>query len=393
MEQKIFLSAFCKGKDWRKDVADVVEKIRTGLGSKSCDLTVFFVSGAYKNFDRETCTRYLSDELKSQVLVGCNASGIITNEKEIEMEPGISALSMHLPEVKLYPFYISPEDINSLSGGNNLINLLDIYPTDRPRFLCLADSASCDVSRLLHGFNEGYKGLPVIGGLASGRMMNVENWLSLGGAVYTEGAVGVAMVGNIEFEVIVSQGCRPIGEPFVITKAEDNVLFELAGRPALQVTQTVLEALTPKDRTLSEQALFVGIVMDEKRANFKRGDFLVRNIVGFDPATGALMIGEALKVGQTIQFQLRDADTSEEDLTKLLQKLQDSRSSLPQGGILVSCCGRGRGLYGKADHDVKMIQAMKGPLPLTGFFASGEIGPVGTKNYIHGYTSSLVIMR
>lgn len=392
-DQKIFLSGYSKGKNWHKEIQTIASKIKKELGGKSCDLAVFFISEAYADFDPKTFVQLLNEELLCRVSIGCNSSGVIANESEIEMEPAISALAMHLPEVRIDPFYVSGENANSCVNGNELINLLDIYPTDRPRFICFADPASCDISKFLVNFNEAYKGLPVIGGLASARLMGVANWLCLNGTIYDNGVVGLALVGNIEFETIVSQGCRPIGESFVITKAEDNVLFELAGKPALEVTREILEKLSPKDKALSESSLFVGLVMNENQASFKRGDFLIRNITGFDPDSGALVVGASLKVGHTMQFQLRDAETSEEDLKTLLQRSEKLCVNAPAGAILVSCCGRGRNLYGKPDHDVRMIQSARGPLPLAGFFANGEIGPIGTKNYVHGYTSSLVILR
>jgi small ligand-binding sensory domain FIST len=316
---------------------------------------------------------------------------VISGRTEVEMEPAVSMLAMHLPGVRLFPFYVSGDDTASLKKGQDLLKTLDIYPNDRPKFLCLADPMTADVTRLLDAFNDGYRGLPVVGGLASGGVMGAANWLCLNGRVYRDGAVGVAMTGDIEFETVVSQGCRPIGKPFVMTRAEGNVLYELAGRPALAVIRELIEALSPKDRSLAEHSLSVGIAMDEKKMEFKRGDFLIRNIMGFDPDNGSLMIGAILKVGQTLQFQLRDAETSDEDLKHLLAN--GTHADAPRGGILVSCCGRGRNFYGHPDHDAAAIQGMRGPLPLTGFFANGEIGPIGAKNYVHGYTSSLVILR
>ena len=269
---------------------------------------------------------------------------------------------------------------------------MDVYPTDKPRFICLADPITSDVNKFLHAVNDGYKGLPVVGGLASGGVMNMPNWLCLNNNVYTEGMIGVAMTGDIEFDIVVSQGCRPIGKPYVITRADNNVLFELAGRSSLQVVRELLQELPEEDRLLAEQSLSVGLVMNEQKTSFKRGDFLIRNIMGFDPETEALMIGANLKIGQTLQFQIRDADTSSEDLKIMLEKLKDSNGS-PKGGVLVSCCGRGQNFYGHPHHDARAIQNSQGPLPLTGFFANGEIGPIGQKNYVHGYTSSLVIFR
>ncbi len=390
--QKAFFSGLSSNKDWQKGARAITENIREQLEGRSCDLAIFFVSESYKDFDAQGFSRLLTEGLSCRLSVGCNSSGVIGDKKEIEMEPAISILAMHLPGVKLTPFYMSADDIASVRTGAELINFLDIFPPDKPRFICLADPASCDIDGFLSVFNEGYKGLPMIGGLASGAAVGAPNWLSLNGNVYTEGAVGVAMTGDIEFDTLVSQGCRPINKPFVITKAEDNVLYELAGKPTLFILRDILEALPPKDRALAEHSLFVGLVMNEQKSDFKRGDFLIRNIMGFDPETGALMIAAALKVGQTLQFQLRDAKTSSEDLKILLEKLKDSDTSAC-GGILVSCCGRGKGLYEEPDHDARIIQSMKGPLPLAGFFANGEIGPIGNKNYVHGYTSSLVILR
>ncbi len=392
-DNKIFLSGFSKGRNWKKEIQVLASKIKKEFQGKSCDLAVFFVSETYKDFDAKTFSQLLNEELLCRIMIGCNSSGVIGDEVEIELEPAISVLAMHLPGVRLNTFYISGDEANSVENGTELIKLLDIYPTDKPHFISFADPSSCDISRLLNNFNHAYKGSPVIGGLASGGVMNMPNWLCLNGNIYDNGAVGVALTGNISFETIVSQGCRPIGKPFVITKAEDNVLYELAGKPALVATREVLEGLSAKDKKLSEHSLFVGFVMNENQTAFKRGDFLIRNIMGFDPDSGALIIGSSLKVGQTIQFQLRDAETSEEDLKALLANLHGTDHGSPQGAILVSCCGRGKNLYGRPDHDIRMIQTAKGPLPLAGFFANGEIGPIGDKNYVHGYTSSLVILK
>ena len=391
-DQKIFVSAFTTGKDWKVEAENLAAKVRKDLGGKSCDLVIFFVSEKYQNFDPAVFSGILQAKTQCTALIGCNSSGIIAGEKEIEMEPAISALAMHLPGVKIFPFYLSSSDAGAMKSGAELINSIDIYPPDKPRFICLADPMSCDISQLLNLFNEAYKGLPVIGGLASGGVMGADNWLALNGTIYTEGAAGVGLTGDIEFDSLVSQGCRPIGKPYVITKAEDNILYELAGKPALHIAREVLEKLAPKDKALAEHSLFVGLVMEEQRTEFKRGDFLIRNIMGFDPESGAFAIGAVLKVGHTLQFQLRDAETSEEDFKILLEKRGGAKDGSPQGGLLVSCCGRGKGLFGQAGHDARMIQSMRGPLPLTGFFANGEIGPVGNKNYVHGYTSSLVIL-
>lgn len=392
MPPKIFSAAHSVGKDWRRGAEEAARKAKEGLDGRSCDAAVFFISESYGDFDPGALSALLSRLLGCPAVIGCNSSGIIGKDAEVEMEPAMSLLAMHLPEVKAVSFSLSEAQIKTLGAGTDLVKLLDVYPTDKPNFICLGDPMSCDIDKLLGLFNEGYPGRPVVGGLASGAAVGAASWLALDGEVAPGGAVGIAFSGNIEFETVVSQGCRPIGEPLIVTKAKEHVLYELAGRPAFEVLREVIEKLPAPDRELARHSLFAGIVIDEYRPDFKRGDFLVRNLMGYDAPTGALMVGALLRPGQTLQFQLRDAKTSAEDLEALLDRLPEGGGAA-RGALVVSCCGRGRGLYGVADHDIKLIQARIGPLPAAGFFANGEIGRVGDKNYIHGYTSSLVVIK
>ena len=393
MTGKIFSSYLSKNKNWQEAVAEIASHVKKDMKGETCDFLIAYVSEAYADFNPAAFVNLLANLIPHRVLIGCNSCGIIGDTREIEMQPAMSVLAMHVPGLKTHPFVLNENELSSLTQGADLINFLDVYPPDKPHFICLADPASIDAVKFLHIFNEAYKGLPVIGGMASGMMMGAPNWLCLNGNVYSEGLVGVALVGNIEFDVIVSQGSRPVGTPYVITRAEGNVLFELAGRPALDVVRDLVEGLSQKDKKLAEYSLSVGMVMNEQQTSFKRGDFLIRNLVGFDPDTKSLMVGATLKVGQTLQFQVRDAETSAEDLDHMLEKIDSPSHKGPRGAMLVSCCGRGRDFYGKADHDIQAIQRSQGPLPVTGFFANGEIGPVGMRNFVHGYTSSLVIFR
>lgn len=393
MSSKFFTSAIAVDADWRKAVSAVTSKLKSDLDGRVCDLLCVFVSEVYEDFDTKEFMKEWSEALPARILLGCNSSGVIGTSKEVEMKPAVSAIAMRLPDVKIQSFFLSSSEINSLREGAALINELDIYPTDKPHFIVLSDPATANMNELLRLFNEGYKKCPVIGGLASGGVANRSNWLALNGEIYEEGAVGVALMGDIQFEIIVSQGCRPIGKPYVITKSEENVLYELAGRPALEIVRDVVHGLSYHDKQLAQTSLFVGLAMNENKDSFHRGDFLIRNIMGFDPDAGTLVVGEELKVGHTLQFQLRDAATSEEDLKTLLGTLRETAEPDTRAALLFSCCGRGAGLYGKPNHDIQMIQSLKGPMPLCGFFANGELGPVSFKNYIHGYTSSLAIIR
>lgn len=309
------------------------------------------------------------------------------------MKPAISLMAMHLEGVGILPFALSVEELKHIRNGTELIQHLDLYPTDSPNFIALADSSSDDMDRFLALVNEGYSQSPLIGGLSSGMIMGSPNWLLLDGQIIREGVVGIALTGAIQFDVIVSQGCRPIGTPYVITKARQNLLYEVAGRPTLEILQETLKKLPPDDQSLARQSLLVGIARNKARPDSKKGDFLIRNILGLDKTRGVLVIGETVKPGQMIQFFLRDAHTSKENLKDLLEKLGRTSEAQNEGAILVSCLGRGKVLYGESHHDVQMIQARYGPIPLSGFFANGEFAPLGGKNYVHGYTSSLTIIR
>jgi small ligand-binding sensory domain FIST len=387
---KAFASVLSTHRDWRVAVQDAAKRVNGELGG-DCDLVMVFVTELYPGLDASVIPALIEEFLPSRALIGCNSSGVIAGRREVEMEPAVTLMGMRLPGVRVTPFYLSGSDLNQLSEGEDLLRRLDVYPTEKPKFLAFADPMTCDVEKWIKLFNAGYPGAPIVGGLASGLAIGRPSWLLVGREAYTEGAVGVALSGDVDFEVVVSQGCRPIGQPLIVTKAEGHILYELGGKSPLEVLREVIQALTPCDQELARLSLFVGVAMNEYREHFAQGDFLIRNLMGYDAETGALMVGATLHPGQTVQFQLRDAKTSDADLKAMLGRMRGGSGSC--GALLVSCCGRGRGLYGEADHDSQIIQSLRGPLPLAGFFANGEIGPVGPCNYVHGYTSSLAVIR
>lgn len=388
---KRFASALSTNRDWKAALGEVAAQARAGLGGAPCDAAALFVSAFHSEAAPEALSAELIDLLAPKQLLGCSCSGVIGGELESELEPALSVLAMSLPGVRITPFDLAPLEAARLESGAALVEHLDLYPTEKPNFIMLADPMSCDIDGLLKLFNDGYPGCPVIGGLASGVTVGRPNWMILGAEAYESGTVGLALSGDVRIETTVAQGCRPVGHPYTVTKADENVLFELAGKPALDALRDVVTGLSPEDRELARTSLFVGLAMSERRDVFRRGDFLIRNLMGFDPGTGALVVGSPLRAGQTVQFQLRDAATSAEDLKSLLG--EKSPGAPDRGALLFSCCGRGRGLYGTPHHDTRLIQELRGPLPMAGFFANGEIGPVGGHNFIHGYTSSLAVIR
>jgi small ligand-binding sensory domain FIST len=215
----------------------------------------------------------------------------------------------------------------------------------------------------------------------------------LGGREIHSGAVAVLVHGPIRMRTVVSQGCRPIGSPFVVTKADRNVILELGGRPALAQLQELFGSLAPDEQRLAQHGLHVGQVIDEYRATFGRGDFLVRNVQGADPDTGAIAIGDWVRVGQTVQFHVRDAATADEDLNLLLAAAKDESTAQCKGALLFTCNGRGTRLFNQPHHDAGTVARYWNDLPLAGFFAQGEIGPIGGKNFVHGFTASIALFE
>jgi small ligand-binding sensory domain FIST len=259
--------------------------------------------------------------------------------------------------------------------------------------IMLADPFSTPITRLLPAITTcGESGaVPVVGGLSSGASQPGNNVLVLDDKIVTSGALGVTVSGAFGLDIIVSQGCRPIGKPVVITKAQSNVIQELGGSPAVDVIQKLPAELDEREQALLSGGLLVGTVINEYKERFGRGDFLVRNILGFDKEHGAIAVGDMPRVGQTVQFHVRDADTAHEDLQLLLDAQQLKEP--PLGGLLFTCNGRGSRLFKGQHHDIKTIRERLGEIPLAGCFAAGEIGPVGERSFLHGHTASLAVFR
>jgi small ligand-binding sensory domain FIST len=199
-------------------------------------------------------------------------------------------------------------------------------------------------------------------------------------------------VDGVTVRTVVSQGCRPIGHPYVVTRGDRNFVEELAGRPALERLRDLARDVDDADRELLRSGLHVGFVVDEHQADFGRGDFIVRNVLGGDDRSGSLAVGDHVHVGQTLQFHVRDAAAADEDLRELLEAHRDA-GRRPEGALLFTCNGRGRHLFGVDDHDAAAVAEVLGTIPTAGMFCAGEIGPVGGRNFLHGFTASLALFE
>ena len=367
--------------------------IRDQLG-EAPQLAVAFVSPHYQP-DYARVGPMLNDLLGAEHSFGCSGGGIIGAGLEVEQRPAVSVTAASLPGVDIEAFHLDGDKLPDLDAGpDKWTELLGVSEDQDPQFVLLADPFSFPVQNLIMGLDFAYPRAAKIGGLASGAQRPGDNALFLDGAVHGSGAIGLALHGNIMVDTVVAQGCRPIGESMRITSSQRNVLVELDGEPPMAVLQDLFRTLSERDRQLMGHSLFLGVVMDELVDTPVQGDFLIRNVVGMDQKTGSLAIGEMLKEGQLVQFHLRDAETSTQDLTFVLERYAaENRENEVPGALLFSCLGRGEYLYGRPNHDTDIFRDKLGQVPLGGFFCNGEIGPVGGTTFLHGYTSSFGLFR
>ena len=234
--------------------------------------------------------------------------------------------------------------------------------------------------------------IPLIGGMASAARGPNENVLFKNDRIFNDGLVGVTLSGKLTVQTLVSQGCSPVGRPLVITKGHDNIIEHLGGKPSLAALSEIVAELNPEQQNLiNQRGLMIGRAISEYTDRFSRGDFLVRQISGADRESGAIGVGDFVRVGQTIQFHVHDAKSAHEDLELLLESAKSTPS--PVAALLFDCNGRGQRLFIQPNHDVSVASAAMPTTPIAGFFAAGELGPVGGKNFIHGHTASFALLR
>ncbi|TNY35456.1 FIST signal transduction protein [Thermomonospora catenispora] len=348
------------------------------------DLVCVFVAAEDVGATAEAALRAaaVARDAGAQVVVGCNGSGVIGGDRGVEEASAVSAWAGSLPEARLEAFRLE-----TLRAEDRLVvvGMPEEHDDDVVGML-LADPYSFPVDAFVEHSSEALPGLPLVGGLAGGQGAG-RTRLLLNDEVYDDGAVGVVLGGPVTAATLVSQGARPIGPDMVVTKAEENVLYELAGTPALEKLEQIVLTLSEEEQEMAARGLLIGVAMDEYAEEHEHGDFLVRGVVGADADTGAIAIGDVIEVGRTVRFQVRDAGAADEDLAELLNRFD---LSPVEGALLFSCNGRGRAMFPDSDHDVKLLRRTFGPAGVGGFFAAGEIGPVSGRNHVHGFTASIL---
>jgi len=318
------------------------------------------------------------------VVLGCSGAGVLTERREVERGPAVAVLVVTDERLVVTPFLLAAQGPGT---GEQVAQRVGQTVAEGGCLVVLPDAVGLDPGALLDGLHEALGFVPVVGAVAAG-----EPTFELYATEAVRGALAGVAFSGLAPMIGVAQGCMPIGEPYVVTRADGNAIEQIAGRPALEVLGDAIRALPRGEERIRRAGVFAGLAMDPAKPPLERGDFLVRNLVGLEQASGAVVVAERVRVGQTVQFQIRDAEASREDLTATLETLARRLGGRrPAFGAYFDCAGRGQGLFGVADHDVTLIRKHLGEFPLVGFFGNGEFAPVGRRNFFHNYTGALVV--
>jgi small ligand-binding sensory domain FIST len=364
----------------------VLDRVAEGLSGSKADLAIVF-STLHHVASLERLAAEIRERGLGRHVLGCTGESIIGDDQEIEEGAALSLWSIALPGVELHPVRLSFRD-GAFSGSS-----IDSSTPGPPRtLLFLGDPFTFPTDEWLKQLNAAGPNPPrVVGGMASGAQTPGLNRLILDDRAHVDGAVGILIDDALAIRTVVSQGCRPIGRPMIVTRTEGNILRELGRRPALEVLQEQFAELDPDDQAKVQQGLHIGRVINEYQEAFERGDFLVRNVIGADDE-GGIAITDHVRIGQTVQFHVRDAETADQDLRALLgDELKSEPASSEAGALVFTCNGRGTSLFSQPNHDVGVLHELLGPIPVAGFFAMGELGPVGGQNFLHGFTASVAL--
>jgi len=361
-----------------------VSEARASLGDSSPSFAVLFASGHFLG-NAEALVAAVAGETGQVPLIGCVAEAVAGGSREVESEPAVSLwLAAEVGPVETFSMEFVRTPSGGAFGGYQFGQAAGIR-------LMICDPFTFPVSDLLAHLNQHVPGATVMGGMASGGLDLRQSRLFLDGRVLSHGAVGASLP-QAEVHPLVAQGCRPVGNPYTITRADGNVIFELGGRPPLERLRDLAAALPTADRELLAQGIHLGMVIDEYQAEPGQGDFLIRGVAGIDPESGAIAVGDDVAVGQTVQFHIRDAGSADEDLRRTLEReaaaLGTRRAA---GALLFTCNGRGSRLFAEPDHDAGLLAEVLGKIPVAGFFCAGELGPVGGQNFLHAYTASIAL--
>ena len=367
------------------------ENLRRQLAAPQVSLGLVFMSPRFFTRAKQVL-EILRVHARIPLLAGCSSQSLIVGEHEVEQNAGLTVGLYALPGADLQAVHFTQEQVEEADAPGYWRLETGVEPGHTNGWLAFIDPFHLDSESWLKTWNEAYAPLPVLGGLASGEGNEQATQVYLNGEVFDEGGVAISVGGEVRLVGVTSQGCTPIGETWTLTKVEQNIIHQIGNRPAYEVLAETFNSLSPEHQKTARGNLFIGLVVNEYLEDFHRGDFLIRNVLGADPRSGSIAVGALPRLGQTVQFQRRSKEAATEDMEALLLRAKGQLAdTLIYGGCLCSCNGRGQNLFGRPDHDAQMVQRRLGPMGLAGFFCNGEIGPVGDKSFLHGYTASLAL--
>ena len=370
------------GASWQQATDAVCET----LNVSKTDLAVVFVDSQFAHHYQDVLRR-IHQATGARRLIGCSGEGVIGPGLEAEGQAAVSAMTFKLPGVSLTPLaLVQDADVDDLLGS--------LEAADAKAWMVFADPGTTHIERLIAAVEARTPEIPILGGIASAQSESDGTAVFLDDHVYPQGAVLLGIGGDIEVHALVAQGAEPIGQPWTVTDCDSNVLQTIGTRPAVDVLRETLDSLDEETRERAQRNLLVGLAMDEYRDDYGRGDYLIRNLLGFDRQSGAIAISALPRLGQTIQFQFRDAAAADDDLTTQLRAYKAGLGSNQTvlGAVLCACNGRGRSLFGAPNHDAQALTDALGAVPTAGLFCNGEIGPVGGQTFLHGFTASIALL-
>ena len=381
-------SAIVVDEQWDQALEQALEQIE-GIPS---DVVFVFASGEYMGHF-EDIIRVVRRETGMPLVIGCSGQGIVGTDQELEDLPSLSLLALSLPETTLRPVHLTQDMLESCTDPQDWHAELGIDQDEVNAWLIFADPFRMDCEALVESFSRAYPGIPMIGGLASGTMEDRFTRIFLNDEVFDDGAVALAISGEYTLLPLVSQGCEPIGEAWTITKVREDGLIEgISNRSAYEVLIDTFQTLSPELQRRAQRNLLVGLAANEYQDSFDRGSFLIRELRGVDRRIGALAVTASPRVGQTIQFQMRDAVGADIDLRSLLSQTKTRlQQNQPVAALLCTYTGRGIGMFAIPDHDAGVIARELGPIPVAGLFCNGEIGPMGGRTFLHSFTASIAL--
>jgi small ligand-binding sensory domain FIST len=386
-----FSSAIGLGSRLDAAIAEAAEQLGEGTGGPGFDLAVAFVSAAYGSAI-ERLPQLLRPHVGDALVIGCNAGGLIGGGSEEEEEPGVALLCGRLPEAAITCRHLEQSSLPPLAAPRERWwSLLDLPPEADASFMLLADPATLDAEACARGLDRAYPGAAIVGGLTSGALEPGAARLVGGDEVHRTGAMLLALSGNVAIDPVLAQGCRPVGDPLFVTACEGNLVSELDGRRPREILTAVFATLDEADRERFSDSLCIGLALPGPRQTVGAGDFLMRNVLGLDPDSGALWIGSRVQPNAIVQFHLRDGRAASGELEQRLATAL-SGAAPPSAALLFACAGRGRQMFGVSGHDSGTLRRMI-DIPVAGMFSAGEIAPVQGATFVHGYSSVFGFIR